>query len=65
MPEEQDVGKNPQGHVGGAGAAGGPKRRAEEDPLPEDERGAGAPLDGKRKEGRERRTEQHLCQERY
>lgn len=45
--------------MGGAGGAGGPQRGAEKDPVLEDERGAGAPLEGA---GGERRTEQQQYQ---
>ena len=50
--------------MGGAGGAGGPQRGAEEDPVPEDERGAGAPLEsaggegGEGGEGRSRQQQQ-------
>lgn len=46
---------NSHKHVRRPGHPGGAERRAEEDTLPEDERGASAPLEGARGEGREGR----------
>ena len=45
----QDAGENFGGYVGGAWAVGGLEWRPETDPLLQDERGAGTPLEGARR----------------
>lgn len=53
--------------MGGSGGAEGPQRGAEEDPVLEDERGAGTPLEGAGAERREGRMgqQQNRASERY